>query len=378
MKPWNPELTAKGLIEANKEVLAGLSKPKNSNHMGRQCSKAGASVVAPVRRASKSGVENDEPMVPVFKSQTRLLIPLPAKVVQGHFRGLSNANKRICRVFLHSLITMRCHQSAEQAKSKGRCALKYGFGTFASLAVASPPPQKKFKLNKDVRSADGMTAVDEAGAKKKSPGQQGIWLYFRLWCTMERLVCHLCEGTRDSGLHLRACFRLSTTCTDARLMLSCDLWRAALYAHCSPNFQQTHGYLGSITATVVPRSTQERCATEDPDVYLVRKRDKNMSFPQLLVYISKQGGLGLYSVSLLAKDRWFTEYGGRVLDGSQSQALKQAGLVTHVRTLDINFRHIDGRPGDNLPIPLLVTKHMVRGGNRVSCSKDECLVILIV
>ena len=43
-----------------------------------------------------------------------------------------------------------------------------------------------------------------------------------------------------------------------------------------------------------------------------------------------------------------------------------------------HFRHIDGRPGDNLPIPLLVTKHMVSGGNRVSCSKDECLVILIV
>ena len=103
-----------------------------------------------------------------------------------------------------------------------------------------------------------------------------------------------------------------------------------------------------------------------------------MSFPQLLVYISLQGGLGLYAVSLLAKDRFFTEYGGRVLDGPQTKALKEAGLATHVRTLDSNFRHIDGRPGDNLPIPFLVTKHMVSGGNRVSCSKDECLVILIV
>ena len=58
--------------------------------------------------------------------------------------------------------------------------------------------------------------------------------------------------------------------------------------------------------------------------------------------------------------------------------VKEAGLATHVRTLDNNFRHIDGRPGDNLPIPVLVTKHMVSGGNCVSCSKDECLVILIV
>jgi hypothetical protein len=384
MKPWNPELTANGLFESNKEVVAGLSRPKNSNQLGRQCSKAGASFAATVKRAAKSGAENDEQMVPVFKSQTRLLIPLRAKVVQGHFRGLSDANKRICRVFLHSLITMRCHQAAEQAKGKGRCALKYVFGTFASLAVASPPPQKKSKLNKaavqkmEVRSADGMTAVDEAGAKKKSLGQQGIWHYFSRWCTIERLVCHLCEGTRDSGLHLLACFRLSTTCTGARLMLSGDLWRAALYAHCSPNFEQTHGYLGPITATVVPASTQERSATEDPDVYLVRKRDKNMSLPQLLVYISLQGGLGLYAVSPLAKDRYFTEYGGRVLDGPQSKALKEAGLATHVRTMDSNFRHIDGRPGDNLPIPFLVTQHMVSGGNRVSCSKDECLVILIV
>jgi hypothetical protein len=47
-----------------------------------------------------------------------------------------------------------------------------------------------------------------------------------------------------------------------------------------------------------------------------------MSLPQLLVYISLQGGLGLYAVSPLAKDRYFTEYGGRVLDDPQSQALK--------------------------------------------------------
>ena len=138
------------------------------------------------------------------------------------------------------------------------------------------------------------------------------------------------------------------------------------------------GTWGSITATVVPSSTEERCATEDPDVYEIRKRDKNMSFPQLLVYISLQGGLGLYTVCFLAKDRFFTEYGGRVLDGPQSKALKEAGLATHIRTLDNSFRHIDGCPGDNLPIPLLVTKHMVSGGNCVSCSKDECLVILIV
>ena len=99
------------------------------------------------------------------------------------------------------------------------------------------------------------------------------------------------------------------------------------------------------------------------------------------MYLSLQGGLGLYAVSFLSKDRFFTEYGGRVLDDPQSKALKEAGLATHVRTLDSNFRHIDGRPGDNLPIPYLVTKHMVSGGNRVSYSKDasdEYLVILIV
>lgn len=380
MKQWNPELTEKGLFEANKEVLAGLSRPKNSKNMSRQCSKAGTSLAAPLKRPSKVRAEKDEPTVSVFRSKTRLLIPLRGDGVQGYFRGLSDANKRIFRVFLHSLMTMRCHQSAKQAQCKGRCAGKYGFGTFASLAMASPPAQKKIKpgQKKEAGSADAMRAVDEAGAKKKSPGEEAIWLYFRRWCTLERLVCHLCEGTKDSGLHLRACFRFSTTCAVARLWLSGDLWRAALYAHCSPNFQHTHGYLGSITATVVPSSTLERCATEDPDVYLTRKRDKNMSFPQLLVYISLQGGLGLYAVSLLAKDRFFTEYGGRVLDGPQTKALKEAGLATHVRTLDSNFRHIDGRPGDNLPIPFLVTKHMVSGGNRVSCSKDECLVILIV
>ena len=104
-------------------------------------------------------------------------------------------------------------------------------------------------------SADAKRAVDEAGAKKKSAGVDDIWVYFSRFCKIERLVCYLCEGTKDSG------------------------------------------------------------------------------------------------------------------------------MATHVRTLDSNFRHIDGRPGDNLSIPYLVTKHMVSGGNRVSCSKDasdEYLVILIV
>jgi hypothetical protein len=53
-------------------------------------------------------------------------------------------------------------------------------------------------------------------------------------------------------------------------------------------------------------------------------------------------------------------------------------VAAHNGHANVTIRHIDGRPGDNLPIPLLVTKHMVSGGNRVSCSKDECLVILIV
>ncbi len=166
-------------------------------------------------------------------------------------------------------------------------------------------------------------------------------------------------------MHLRACFRLSTICTATCHMLSGDLWRAALYAHCSPNFQQTHGYLGSIMTTLVPVSNEEHCATENPDHYDVRERDKQMSFPQLLVYISLRGGLGVYTVSPLVKYRFITEYGGRVLDGKQADQLKQAGQTTHVRTLDSNFRHIDGRPVENLPIVVSVKKHMVLVGNRV-------------
>jgi hypothetical protein len=407
MKPWNPELTGKGLLEANKEVLAGLSRPKNSNNLSRQCSKVGASVAA-----SKLRSENDEQILSVFRSKTRLLIPLRGEGVQRYFRGSSDAQKRIFRVFLHSLMTMHCHQSAEQAKRKGRCAAMYGFGTFASLAMSSPPAKKKIKrrLNNEAGSdihalslshthfqpCTGMTGspmlvsmtADSESSNVGSPMvvdttieiPSVVSAMFQVYTSLQRLVSFLCQGTEETKDYVEGCSMLLLA--GKGLLgpgtLPSDLWRAALYAHCSPNFQQTHGHLGRITATVVPASKEEHCATEDPDICNLRKRCKNLSFPQLLVYLSLQGGLGLYAVSFLSKDRFFTEYGGRVLDGPQSKALKEAGLATHVRTLDSNFRHIDGRPGDNLPIPYLVTKHMVSGGNRVSCSKDECLVILIV
>ncbi len=57
-----------------------------------------------------------------------------------------------------------------------------------------------------------------------------------------------------------------------------------------------------------------------------------MHYPELFVYPSLRGGLGVYTVGPLAKNVYITEYGGRVVSREHTQLLKKEGQHTHSGT----------------------------------------------
>ena len=97
----------------------------------------------------------------------------------------------------------------------------------------------------------------------------------------------------------------------------------------------------TIKATVVPASNEETVGTKEGGTE-VRVRSKVCQ--QLLMYISLRRGWGVYTGIDLDAKVYLTEYSGRYLDDKEVEALRLAGKVSHVRTVDTMTLHIDGNP----------------------------------
>ena len=91
-----------------------------------------------------------------------------------------------------------------------------------------------------------------------------------------------------------------------------------------------------------------------------------MHYPELFVYPSLRGGLGVYTVGPLAKNVYITEYGGRVVSREHAQVLKKAGQHTHLITLNVMFLLLDGRRTDEFDVEHYAKHGMVSFRNRFS------------
>ncbi len=58
-----------------------------------------------------------------------------------------------------------------------------------------------------------------------------------------------------------------------------------------------------------------------------------MHYPELFVYPSLRGGLGVYTVGPLAKNVYITEYGGRVVSRGHAQLLCRVVSRGHAQLL---------------------------------------------
>ena len=91
-----------------------------------------------------------------------------------------------------------------------------------------------------------------------------------------------------------------------------------------------------------------------------------MNYPELFVYPSLRGGLGVYTVGPLAKNVYITEYGGRVVSRDHAQVLKKTGQHTHLITLNAMFLLLDGRRTDEFDVEHHAKHDMVSFRNRFS------------
>ena len=142
------------------------------------------------------------------------------------------------------------------------------------------------------------------------------------------------------------------------------LWGAAFYEQDTKKSKQTHGHFPRpVKGVVVPASTMESCGTDDGDI-VKRKRHQGLEFPQLFVFLSINGGYGVYSLGHHRSGVYLTEYGGRVVGAKEARDLRGAGLHTHVRTLSSSFLELDGKLDDLFDVEYFAENGMVRLRNR--------------
>ena len=194
-------------------------------------------------------------------------------------------------------------------------------------------------------------------------------LFCKKFITLECLVKFLCSNTSSaSDDFVKACAKFRLTCKT--VYESCpqqnDLWRAAFYVQDKEKFEKTHGNLPlPIKGIVVPASKKQSCGTDDGHD-CPREKPPKMNYPELFVYPSLRGGLGVYTVGPLAKNVYITECGGRVLSFEDAQLLKKTGQHTQLVTLNAMFLFLDGRRTDEFDVEHYAKHGMVSFWNRLT------------
>jgi hypothetical protein len=323
-KPWNGKLEAAELYKGNRDVV----EPKYG--LQRICSKVATSKL--LTKVSHEELKLKEKL----RKDTRLLVPLCAEDVRSKAQcSLTEQDRDVLR----SMMTVRCYESLKKAYNNGSHAGSRVFGVF-SAPIHSP---------RKARSGTDSSPVPQTLGRTLSQPEHGtfsaFFAFFKQYCTLKTLVAFLCKGIRDreSRTYLWLCARFRETCKGELAMcpLGNDLWRSAFYS-LSPQFDKSHGYLGpTIQAIVVPESDMEFVGTKGG---ISEPRERHRVCQQLLVFISVNGGWGVYAVKGLKKNVFLTEYSGRYLDEEQSHALTLAKKASHVRTVANMRLHIDGNP----------------------------------
>ena len=335
-------LALKQSIEVKPEALAALNRkvgPQVSSAMTRSDSQDSGS-------AGKKAVGGK------FQKGTRLLYPLSREWVSQEFKKVSSTSARIA-LWQHAM-TMVCHEWCTMAKQ-----------------MNPDPRQNVFKLS-EVMSPQKRQIVsasnnDLTGKFAPSDAYRCVMSSCERWFTTDRLVKFLCSDPKQAYLFLKSLSNFRASHRGGRdKMVRNDLIRAAEYAQNQKRVQKTHPELEfPVKGTEVFASTEEFCMMKTGEKVA---RTRKWGLPQLFIFLSLIGGLGVYSLKMLPANSWVTEYGGVVIEEEKARKMREKGLATHMRTLNRGRggRVLDGRLLSPCDLGHQRLHHQVCFWNRVS------------
>jgi hypothetical protein len=371
MKIWNTGIIPESVRAANVQELAviGQEHTTRSNSSTRQKYSPNGGKRQQVHHKLR---KNFRVMVPASREDVGKQLDLLGRAQQQQNLACSGPSKiSEWQSQLVSIMTIVCHDFAKQAKKNGRDPLTHHFENCTRM----PSTAMLVDMTADAESSNvGSPMVVDTTIEIPSI----VRAMFEVYTSLQRLVSFLCQGTEEAHDYVAGCAMLLVSVKGlfGPGTLPSDLWRAAFYAHCSPRFTITHGYLNvPIRATIVPASTEEFYGTVENTVKMRDRKIKengvklqDVRLPMMLHYISVLGGWGIFTLEKITEGKWLTEYGGRVVDQIEANRMIKAGEATHLRTISGMKFHLDGRVQGQWDMEYYITRHMVRFWNRFSFS----------